>query len=315
MRRTLTAALATVLRAIMGLLGVSLIAFPIIRAMPADPAAVAIRAWNLPATEEVARGLRQAWGLDLPIDWQYLHWIGRFVLGDWGTSFRTGGPILGEFLHRLPLSLGIGVGALGVAVALAVPLGFLAARRPGGLVDRLSRVLAIAAKAIPSFWLGLALLWLLAVKWRVLDPVDETAGLVALAVVLVAFTSLGTLARVYRRGLIEAERQPFFRAALAKGLPPGAVLWRHGHRHAACALLASLRAEAGWAIGGTATVEVLLGLPGISQFLVQSVAARDYFVLQAYVMVVAMWMIAINAAIGLFFPLLDPRLRSTGERS
>jgi peptide/nickel transport system permease protein len=176
-------------------------------------------------------------------------------------------------------------------------------------------VLAITAKAIPSFWLGLVLLWLLAVRWRVLDPLDENAGLVALAIVLVAFTSLGTLARIYRRGLIEAERQPFFRTALAKGLTHDTVLWRHGHRHAACALLASLRAEAGWAIGGTATVEVLLGLPGISQFLVQSVAVRDYFVLQAYVMVVAMWMIAINAAISLSFPLLDPRLRSTGERS
>jgi peptide/nickel transport system permease protein len=138
MRRTLTTALGAVLRAIASLLGVSLIAFPIIRAMPADPAAVAINAWNLPATDEVARGLRHAWGLDLPFYWQYLHWIGRFVLGDWGVSFRTGEPVLTEFLHRLPLSLGIGVGALGVAVALAVPLGFLAARQPGGLVDRLS---------------------------------------------------------------------------------------------------------------------------------------------------------------------------------
>jgi peptide/nickel transport system permease protein len=298
------------LRAVLSLVAVSLLTFPIIRAMPSDPVALAIRAWNLPATEEVAIGLRRQWGLDLPLYRQYLAWIGRFVLGDWGISFRTGEPISTEFLRRLPLSLGIGVSGLGLAAGLAVLLGFFSALSPHGIVDRLGRVLAIAAQAVPAFWLGLVLLWLLSVKWRLFAPFADNAGTVALAIVLVAFASLGTLARAYRRGLLDVQSQSYFVTALAKGIPFGVALWRHGHRQAACAMLASLRSEVGWAIGGTATVEVLFGLPGISQFLVQSIAVRDYFVLQAYVMVVAIWMIAANAVIGCSLARLDPRLAS-----
>jgi len=300
-------ALLTAARAVASLLAVSLLAFSIIRAMPSDPVAIAIRAYNLPVTPEVAQTLRRQWGLDLPLYRQYLSWIGRFVLGDWGISFRTGEPIVAEFLRRLPLSLEIGLSGLGLAALLAIPIGFLSARRPRGWIDVFSRFLAIASQAIPAFWLGLVLLWVLAVEWRFMHPFGDNLGAIALAICLIAFASLGTLSRVYRRGLLEAQREPFFRTALAKGLSPDAALWRHAHRHALCALLASLRSEAGWAIGGTATVEVLAGLPGISQFLVQSIAVRDYFVLQAYVMVVAFWMIVMNAAIGWSLAALDPR--------
>jgi len=295
-------------RAAIGLVAVSVLAFLIIRALPSDPVTLAIQAWNLPATDEVIRDLRRAWGLDRPLPLQYLGWLGRFVLGDWGTSFRTGAPIADEFLRRLPLSFGIGVGGLVLAALLAVPIGYRAACKPGGWIDRFSRLLAVGAQAVPVFWLGLILLWLLAVKWRLMRPFADHPGTIALAIALVAFASLGPLARVYRRALIEVEHQPFFRTALAKGLSREQALWRHGGRHALYALLASLRAEAGWAIGGTATVEVLIGLPGISQFLVQSIAARDYFVLQAHVMVVAIWMIAMNASVGLLHCRLDPRI-------
>jgi ABC-type dipeptide/oligopeptide/nickel transport system permease component len=95
---------------------------------------------------------------------------------------------------------------------------------------------------------------------------------------------------------------------MAKGLAPAQALVRHGHGHAVYAMLAALRAEAGWAISGTAVIEVLFGLPGISQFLVQSIAYRDYFVLQAYVMVAALWMLAMNAAIGLALSRIDARV-------
>lgn len=298
-------------RAASGLLAVSVLAFLIIRAVPSDPVILAIQAWNLPPTDEVISGLRHEWGLDRPLLLQYLGWLGRFVRGDWGTSFRTGAPIADEFLRRLPLSLGIGLGGLVLAAALSVPIGYRAACRPGGLIDSMSRALATGAQAVPAFWLGLILLWLLAAKWRLMRPFADHPGTLALAIGLIAFASLGSLARVYRRALVDVEGQPFFRTALAKGLSRDQALWRHGGRHAIYALLASLRAEAGWAIGGTATVEVLIGLPGISQFLVQSIAARDYLVLQAYVMVVAIWMTAMNAVVTVLHRRLDPRVDPT----
>jgi peptide/nickel transport system permease protein len=102
-------------------------------------------------------------------------------------------------------------------------------------------------------------------------------------------------------------RQPFFRTALAKGLSRSAALWRHGHTHALYAMISAFRAEASWAVGSTAALEVLFGLPGIGQFLVESIAARDYPVLQAYVMVVAAWLLVLNAGVALCLAWLGPR--------
>ncbi|WP_421363115.1 ABC transporter permease subunit [Agrobacterium rosae] len=118
----------------------------------------------------------------------------------------------------------------------------------------------------------------------------------------------GTGVRVYRRDLSETAARPHFQTALAKGLSERQALWRHGHRSALYALLAAVRSEAGWVIGSTATMEILFGLPGISQFLVQSIAARDQMVLQAYVMVIAIWMLMMNGGAHLAMQLLDPRL-------
>jgi ABC-type dipeptide/oligopeptide/nickel transport system permease component len=128
-----------------------------------------------------------------------------------------------------------------------------------------------------------------------------------LAILLIASHSLGVLTRVYRRGLLAAGAMPFMQTALAKGLSRRQALWRHGQRHALLALLSAVRSEAAWAVGTSATMEVLFGLPGISRFLVDSIAARDYAVLQAYVMIVALWMLVLNAVVAMVVGRLDPR--------
>jgi len=296
-------------RAGISLLAISALSFFIIAAMPSDPVMIAIRAWNLPATEETIAAMRAAWGLDLPVPLRYVHWLADFITGDWGRSFRTGEPILTEFAWRLPISLTLGLSGLVLAIALAVPLGFAAALRPNGLADRFSRSLSIGVQAVPSFWLGLMLLWVLGVQFKLIRPFASDTSSYLLPILLIAFHSLGILSRVYRRDLIGTTEQPHYRTALAKGLSRRQALWHHGHRAALYAMLAAVRSEAGWAIGSTAPLEILFGLPGISQFLVQSMGARDYFVLQAYVMVVAVWMILVNGSIALSLGRLDPRAR------
>lgn len=296
-------------RAGISLLAISALSFFIIAAMPSDPVMIAIRAWNLPATEETIAAMRIEWALDRPLMLRYLHWLGDFALGDWGRSFRTGDPILQEFATRLPLSLMLGVSGLLLASLLAVPLGFAAANRPNGLADKVSRALSVGVQAVPSFWLGLVLLWLLGVQFRIVRPFSGDASSYLLPILLIALHALGLLSRVYRRDMLATMQLPHFRTALAKGLSHSQALWRHGHRSALYAMLAAVRSEAGWAIGSTAALEILFGLPGISQFLVQSMGARDYLVLQAYVMVVAVWMIAVNGSIGFAMQALDPRSR------
>lgn len=292
----------------LGLLVVSFAAFAIITLMPADPVEIAIRTWNLPATDETVAALRQDWGLDRPLISRYLRWGWDFLHGDWGRSFRTGEPVLTEFLHRLPLSLTIGVAGLCLALMLALPLGFASVVKPGGLADRFSRLLSVLTQSTPVFATGLVLIWVFGVQLRWIRPFATDGASLVLAVMLVALHSTAVLTRVYRKGLHEAAVQPWFVTARAKGLSETQALWRHAHPSAFYAVLAAVHAEAGWVIGSAAAMEILLGLPGISQFLVQSIAMRDQMVLQAYVMVVALWMVSVDLLARLMMLRLEPRL-------
>ncbi|WP_286170630.1 ABC transporter permease [Rhizobium sp. AU243] len=293
---------------VVGMVALSFASFTLIAWMPADPVQIAIRVWNLTATSETIAALREGWGLDRPLILRYLHWLADFVSGDWGRSFRTGESVFAEFIERLPLSLMLGISGLLLAIAVAVPLGFSAAARPGGIADRASRAFSVFVQAVPGFWLGLVLLWVLGVQLRWIRPFGTDITAIVLPVILIACHSAAVFARIYRRDMIETTRQPYFRTALAKGLSHRQALWRHAHRGAFYALLSAVRSEAGWVIGSTATMEILFNLPGISQFLVQSIAVRDQMVLQAYVMVIALWLLFMNLIVQLFQRLLDPRL-------
>ncbi|MCZ7463833.1 ABC transporter permease [Rhizobium rhizogenes] len=293
---------------VVGMVALSFASFTLIAWMPADPVQIAIRVWNLTATSETVAALREGWGLDRPLILRYLHWLVDFVSGDWGRSFRTGESVFAEFIERLPLSLMLGISGLLLAIAVAVPLGFSAAARPGGIADRASRAFSVFVQAVPGFWVGLVLLWVLGVQLRWIRPFGTDITAIVLPVILIACHSAAVFARIYRRDMIETTRQPYFRTALAKGLSHRQALWRHAHRGAFYALLSAVRSEAGWVIGSTATMEILFNLPGISQFLVQSIAVRDQMVLQAYVMVIALWLLFMNLIVQLFQRLLDPRL-------
>ena len=143
---------------------------------------------------------------------------------------------------------------------------------------------------------------------RWIRPFAQDATSITLAIILIALHSTAVFARVYRKALKEFATQPYYATALSKGLSKSQVYWRHGSRSAFFTLLSAVHSEAGWVIGGTATMEILFNFPGISQFLVQSIEARDQMVLQAYVMIVALWMVAISVVVKVLQSLLDPRV-------
>ncbi len=297
-----------VVRTWVALIAVSLLAFAVVHAMPADPVELLLLEQNIPRTAAAIAALEAQWGLDRPLPEQYLHWLGRFITGDWGTSFYSGRPILHEFAVRLPVSLAIGLGGILGGLVLGTLLGYAAAARPGGAADRTSRVLSVAAQAVPAFWLGLLLIWLLGVELRLLRPfTGSTAERVALPILLVALYQAGTVARLFRQALLDAETQPFFTVALAKGISRPAALRTHAGRNALIVLLAASTPEFAWAIGGTAVLEVVFAVPGVSQYLVDSIAMRDFFVLQAYIVCMAVWMLLIHAGVAVLRRMLDPR--------
>lgn len=300
---------AEIARACLLLWLASVAAFAIVRAMPADPAVLSLLAFGQAADPETVAALRAEWGLDRALPLQYAAWLADFLTGDWRRSFRTGEPILDEFAARLPASLIVGFGGLFVALAAVGPLAVAAAKHPHGIAARVLDAATLGAQAIPAFWLGCLLIWLFAVEFRALDILGEGPGRYVLPILIVAFTGLGPLAQVYRASLAEVGRSDYHRTALAKGADPETVLAEQGGRYARLGLSAALTAEAGWVVGGTAVVEVVFGLPGIGAFLVESIAVRDYFVLQAYIVVAAAWMLAIALAAAFARRLLDPRLR------
>jgi peptide/nickel transport system permease protein len=275
--------------------------------MPADPAVLSLLAFGQAADEGSVAALCAQWGLDRALPAQYLAWLGDFLAGDWRRSFRTGEPILDEFARRLPTSLLVGFGGLFVALAMAGPLAIAAAKRPEGLAARVLDAATLGAQAIPAFWLGCLLIWLFAVEFRVVDILGDGPLRYVLPILIVAFTGLGPLAQVYRAGLAEVGRSDYYRTALAKGADPETVLAHQGGRYAKLGLSAALTAEAGWVVGGSAVVEIVFGLPGIGAFVVESVAVRDYFVLQAYIVVAAAWMLAIALVAAAARRALDPR--------
>jgi len=298
------------LQSVLALVVISFVAFAIITKMPSDPVHIALHLWNLPADDATIERLRAEWGLEGSLISRYLHWLGGFVTGDWGRSFRTGEAVWEEFAARLPISLWLGFSGLILAFIFSIPLGFFSALKPNGLADRFCVILSVVVQTIPGFLLGLILLWWLGAYLRLLRPFANDASAFVLPIFITALHSLAFFSRIYRHDMIAASQRPYFYTALAKGVSRSQALFYHAHHGALYALIAAVRSQAGWVIGSTATMEVLFNLPGISQFLVQSIGARDQNVLQAYVMVVALWMIVMNFVVQLAMVLLEPRLKA-----
>ena len=290
-------------------LAVVAVAFVLLRLMPSDPVEVFLAHVNIRSGPEIVAAYRAQWGLDESLAAQFLRWLGGFVTFDWGVSFETGRPVTADFAARLPYSAAIGFGGMALAVTGGFALGFFAAHRPGGLADALSRGLAVAGQALPAFAVGLVLLWVLGVQLRWIDvfgggPIER----VLLPMLLVGFFSLGSMSRLTRAGFVEVKWSPYYRTALAKGRSQAGALWHHGRAVGVLTLIAGLAPELAWIVGGTAVAEIVFGVPGVSERVVQAVNHRDYAVLQPFIALVALWIALVLQGARILRRTLDPRL-------
>jgi peptide/nickel transport system permease protein len=283
-------------------------AFILLRLMPGDPVEVFLAQVNIRSGPDIVAAYRTQWGLEGSLAAQFLRWLGGFVTFDWGVSFETGQPVAAEFAARLPYSAAIGVGGMALAVAGGFVLGFFAALRPGGGADGLSRILAIGGQALPAFAVGLVLLWVFGVQLRWINPIGGGAvERILLPAALVALFSIGALSRLVRAGFTEVLTSPYYQTALAKGRSRAGALWHHGRASATLTLTAGLAPELAWIVGGTAVAEIVFGVPGVSERVVQAVTHRDYAILQPYIALVALWVALILQAAGMLRRALDPR--------
>jgi peptide/nickel transport system permease protein len=298
--------LRQVVRLTLVVLGVLTIVFGLMY-LSGDPVAVLAPP---DATQEDLAELRRLLGFDRPLGVQYLDFLAHAVRGDFGTSVRYQVPALPFVLSRLPATALLAGAALVWMLAIAIPTGILSALRPGTWIDTVSRLTALAGQSLPSFWLGIVLIFVFAVQLRVL-PVSGLDGWRSL--VLPSFTlgviQAATLSRVLRSSLLDALQRDYVRTARSKGLRGRAVIVKHALRNATIPALAILGVQIGFLLSGAVVVEQVFAYPGMGRLVLQAVGNRDVPVVQAFVFVTAIVVALVNLLLDVVYTLVDPRIR------
>ncbi len=258
--------------------------FLVLHALPGDPTDLLLDARVPP---QARAQLLHLWGLDRPLLEQYGRWLGRAALGDWGTSIVHHRPAAAVLAAALPYTLLLGGAALLVEIAVALPLGVLAARRRGGVADHLLRVASLLLYSLPTFWLGLMALLLFAYHWPLFpaghasEPAASAAGVgellrhLALPALVLGLSGTGGLLRLVRGSLLVALPDQPLRAARARGLSEARVVWVHGLRRAAAPLLQLLGLSLPALLGGVLVIEWVFSWPGLGRVAYLAVVTRD----------------------------------------
>jgi peptide/nickel transport system permease protein len=289
---------------------VSIITFSLMHLVPGDPAyIIAERLYGHEVSEETVEKVKEELGLDRPVWAQYGRWVSRALQGDFGTSYRTGLPVLSEILGRLPATLQLALAASFISLIIAIPIAVISARKAYSLVDHASMLGAMVGVSMPNFWLGLLLILVFSVHlgWF---PVYGRGGLAHL--ILPAIT-LGTgmaavTARLTRSSLLEILKMDYIRTARAKGLEESTVVQKHALKNAFIPVVTVIGLQFGALLEGAVIVEVIFAWPGVGRLLVESIFARDFPVIQGCVFIIAVMYIIVNLLVDLSYPLLDPKI-------
>jgi peptide/nickel transport system permease protein len=297
-----------VLYAAFVLAGVSVIVFFLVR-LSGDPAALMM---PLDATDAEVAQMRRALGLDRPLPVQYLDFVLRAVQGDFGASIRHQQPAMGMVLGRLPATLQLMGMALLVALLIALPLGILSALYPNSIIDRLGVVMALVGQAIPNFFLGIVLILFFSVQWNLL-PSSGRGGIehLILPAITLGTASAAFINRLLRSSLREVLGTDYVRTARAKGRSRSQVVLHHALRNAAIPVLTVLGLQIVQLVGGAIVTETVFAYPGAGLLLVQSLANRDIPVIQAFVLAIAVVVVAVNLLVDLVYGWVDPRISLT----
>lgn len=298
-------------------LGVAVLVFLLIRVIPGDIVEMRFAEGQFFSKDLIAKE-RARLGLDRPVWRQFLDWLWGVVQLDFGLSMWSGQPITHEIAIRLQLSLQLAVMATLVAVLLAIPLGTLAALKQDTWVDYTIRVFSIAGLATPSFWLGMLmfLVFLLVFHWvppMVFVPLwqDPWGNLSQMLwpALAVGYRYSAVSTRMTRSTMLEVLREDYIRTARAKGLWQNLLVRRHALKNAVLPVLTVIGLEFAFLMGGLVVTEQVFNLNGLGLLFVQSVARRDYTLVQALVLLVACVYIAVNFCVDLLYAWLDPRIR------
>ncbi|MBK9083022.1 MAG: ABC transporter permease [Rhizobiales bacterium] len=296
-------------------LAASVLVFFVLEILPGDPAQLIL---GVNAREDTLAALRAQLGLDQPILWRYVSWIGRFFTGDFGISYTYSVPVRELIAERLTVSLPLALMAIGLSTAIAIPVGVYSAYRRGRFADVATMGVAQVGVSIPNFWLGLLFILVFAVGlgWF---PASGFAGWggglwpglrsLILPALALALPQAAILARVTRSSVLETLGEDYVRTARAKGLTQRAALWRHAVPNALIPVVTIIGLQFSFLLAGTIIIENVFTLPGLGRLIFQAIAQRDLIVVESLVTLLAFAVILVNFLVDLVYAAIDPRLR------
>ncbi len=263
------------------------------------------------ATQEDYARVAQVWGLDRPLHEQYFTYMGNVFSGNLGESIKWRGKTVKELLlTRLPATLQLAAFALGVAGLMAVPLGVIAAVKKDTGIDYVAKIIALLGQSMPSFWLGIVLMWIFAVYLNLL-PTSGRGGLnhMILPAVTLGWFQVAAVARLTRSTMLDVLDTEYVKLARIKGLPEWKVIWKHCLKNAALAPLTYFGLILGGFITGSVVIETVFSWPGVGLLSIEAVRARDFQVVQSVVLFFACVYIASSLLVDILYAYLDPRIR------
>lgn len=295
---------------------VALFVFLLLRLSPGDPAAVI--AGDYATSEDIAR-IRAQLGLDEPIYVQFMQWVGQLIQGDLGTSIFTGRPVIELIGQRIEPTFLLALCTITFAIAVAVPLGTIAAWKAGTWIDRFVMIFSVAGFSVPVFVLGYMLIYLLSMQlgWLPVQgyksPFEHGIGLFLWHMILPTITLsvifIALIARMTRASVIEVLQEDYIRTARAKGQSEFTILMRHALRNAAVPIVTVIGIGIALLIGGVVVTESVYNIPGLGRLVLDAVLARDYPIIQGLILFFSFIYIVINLLVDLSYTLFDPRIR------
>jgi ABC-type dipeptide/oligopeptide/nickel transport system permease component len=298
------------LQMILVVLGVVTLAFIFSNIVPGNPARLVA---GPQATPQAVASIARQLGLDKPVISQYFHYMWRLLHGNLGVSYALEGrTISSEITSALPFTIQLAIGGVLWEIAIGLPIGLIAAYRPGGFLDRALNILALVGLSMPPFWLGLMLLYYLSYKLS-LFPLSGTGHPLIWYLILPSFT-LGVggaafYARMIRTTMISVLRSPFIEFARLKGMSERRIIFRHALRHVLTPVITMLGMDLGYFLGGVLIIEAVFGLPGVGELAYSAIGTLDIPMITGTVLVAAVFVVVMNFLVDVAYTLVDPRVR------
>lgn len=304
------------------LLGITLASFLLMRIAGGDAVETVLESQGVAVSQEVIDAKRHELGLDRPFLEQYASWLAGVLQGDMGTSYISGKDVWATFVSKLPATMLLTLTSIVATVAVSVPLGILAATRQNRLSDYLIRFLSFVGNSLPNFFIALLLVYVFAIRLGWLPAISRNIGGtgsvnwagIVLPTATLAIAMASKYTRQIRAAVLDELRKPYVAGARARGIPEWRILLRSVLRCVLVTLVTLLALSIGDLLGGTAIVETIFMWDGVGKLAVDSISMRDYPVILAYVMWMAIIYVVVNLAADLLYRWLDPRVRLEEQR-